>query len=198
MTVASESDHGLSYASLSDLSMIASQSQRHCHLFGSASSSRSVCPALSSLSSSYSGLVCMVCSSGCCTSFSSDVEELSGQFTIQWALSLAILCWDVQYIICQSHNRPLLSSGKIIGETAHWSPLCFIHGGVLHQDTLLEHQGFCNAQVGSPFFHDLELYHRYHRAKVYCLAVAVAVQLYFCKGLWYSCHGQPNQLVPSI
>ena len=90
MTVASESNPGSSYASPSDPSMIASQSHGHRHLFGSASSSRLVCLALSSLSSSCSGSVSMVCDSGCCTSSSSDVEESLGQLTIQRAPNLVI------------------------------------------------------------------------------------------------------------
>ena len=90
ITVALESDHGSSYASPSDPSMTTFQSRRHCHLFGFTSSSGSVCLALSSLSSSHSGSVSMVCSSGCCASSSSDVKESSGRLTIQWAPSLVI------------------------------------------------------------------------------------------------------------
>ena len=90
MTVASESNCGSSYASPSNPSMIASQSHRHRCLFSSASSSGSVHLALSSLSSSHSGSVSMVCSSGYHTSSSSDMEESLGQLTIWWAPSLAI------------------------------------------------------------------------------------------------------------
>ena len=83
-----ESDRGSSYASPSDPSMTASQSHGCHHLSGSTSSSGSVCPAPSSLSSHLSS-VSVVCGSGCDASASSDVEE-SGQLTIQWAPSLAI------------------------------------------------------------------------------------------------------------
>ena len=91
ITVAIESDCGSLYASPSDHSMTASQSYRCCWLSGSASSSGSVCPDPSSLSS-HLGSVSVVCGSGCHTSSSSDKEE-SGQLTIQQVPSLAI--WAV-------------------------------------------------------------------------------------------------------
>ena len=105
---------------------------------------------------------------------------------------------DVQYIICQGHGRPLLCPGKIIGEAMHWNPLCFVLGWGIRQDTPLEYQGPRNAQVGSPFIHDLELCCWHHGVEVYCLAAAVAIQLCFCEGLWYGHCGWPNQLVLSI
>ena len=90
ITVASESNCGSLYVSPSDPSMNAYHSHGCCHLFGSTSSSGSVCLALSSLSSSCLGSVSMVCGSGCCASSSSNVEESLGQLTIWWAPSLVI------------------------------------------------------------------------------------------------------------
>ena len=111
MTVASESDHGSSYASPSDPSMIASQSPRHHCLFGSTSSSGSICPAPSSLSSFCSVSVSMVCGSGCRASSSSNVEELLGKLTIRWAPSLVI---QAALLGCIIHNslRPWWTSPK--------------------------------------------------------------------------------------
>ena len=80
----------------------------------------------------------------------------------------------------------------------HWNPLHFIHGGVICQDTPLEHQGSRNAQVGSLFFRDLELCHRHHGAKIYHLAVAVTIQLCLCKSTRYSHRRWPDQLVPHV
>ena len=85
--IASESDHGSSYASPYDLSMTASQSHERHHLSGSTPSLRLVCLALSSPHSSVS----VVGGSGSCTSSSSsNVKELSGQLTSQRAPSLTI------------------------------------------------------------------------------------------------------------
>ena len=82
ITIASESDCGSSYASPSNHSMMASQSCECRHLFGSASSSVSVCLALSLLSSPHSSSVSEVGSSGShASSSSSDMEESSGQLT---------------------------------------------------------------------------------------------------------------------
>ena len=195
ITVASESDHRSSYASPSNPSMTASQS-RECHrLFGSASFSGSVCLAPSLLSSPHSGSVSVVCGLGCCTSSSSNVEESSGQLTTQWAPSLVI--WAASTGMHGTY-LPLLSPGKIIGKATHWNPPCFFLGWVICQDTPLKHQGPHNTQVGSPFICDPELCHQHHGAKVYHLAMAVAIQLCFCKGPRYGHCGWKNQLVPSV
>ena len=79
ITVVSESDHGSS-ASLSSSPMTTSQSHKCCHLFGSHSSSWSICLAPSSLSSPRSSLVSVVSGSGYHSSSSSscDVEESAG------------------------------------------------------------------------------------------------------------------------
>ena len=81
---------GSSHASPSNPSLTASQSHECRCLVGSASSSRSVYLALSSLSSPHSGSVSMVCGSGCCASSSSGVVESSGQLIIRRAPSLVI------------------------------------------------------------------------------------------------------------
>ena len=92
ITVALESDHGSSYASLSASPMTASQSHEHCCLFGSHSSSRSICLAPSLLSSPRSSSVSVVGSLGSCSSCSSssDMQESLGQLTSQWAPNLMI------------------------------------------------------------------------------------------------------------
>ena len=90
-----ESNRGSSYASPSDPSTTASQSHGHRCLSGSASSSGSVHPVPSSLSSCLDS-VSVVCGSGCHASSSSDEE--SGQLTIQWAPSLAI--WATSARVC--------------------------------------------------------------------------------------------------
>ena len=88
--IASESDHGSSYASPCNPSMTDSQSCECCRLSGSIPSSSSVCLAPSSLSSPCSS-VSVVSGLGSCTSSpSSDMEEFSSQLTSQWAPSLAI------------------------------------------------------------------------------------------------------------
>ena len=106
ITVVTESDHGSSYASPSDPSMTASQSHGCRRLFGSTSSSGSVCPAMSSLSSPHLGSVSVVCGLGCCAS-SSDVEESSGQLTIQWAQALQS---RPPLQGCMVHNSPWWTS----------------------------------------------------------------------------------------
>ena len=80
ITVASKSDRGSSYASLSISPMTASQSHERCHLSGSHSSCRSVCLAPSSLSSPHSSLVLVVGGSGSrsSSSSSSDVGGVGG------------------------------------------------------------------------------------------------------------------------
>ena len=88
--IASESDHGSSYASPCDPSMTDSQSHEHRCLSGSTPSSRSVCLALSSLSSPHSLLSVVGGLGSCVSSPSSNVEESLGQLTSQWALSLVI------------------------------------------------------------------------------------------------------------
>ena len=93
ITVALESDRRSSYASLSTSPMTTSQSCECHRLFGSHSSSWSICLAPSSPSSPCSSSVFVISGSGSRSSSSlssSDVEELAGQLTSQRAPNLMI------------------------------------------------------------------------------------------------------------
>ena len=125
ISVASESNRGSSYASPSNPSMTASQSCECCRLFGSTSSSGSVC-LFSLLGLSVRGqqlgvlhLLLLQCGGVIRpTHYSADPKSCD----------LGHLLRDAWYIICQGYSGPLLGPGKIIGEAMHWNPLCFILG----------------------------------------------------------------------
>ena len=65
-------------------------------------------------------------------------------------------------------------------------------------DTPLKHQGSHGAQLGPPFFCNMELSCRHYRAKIHCLAPTVAIRLSF-GGYTQNCHCVwPHHLVPCL